>query len=494
MLFVILLCYYFNNPYYTYEERESRLFMTSEQTFNYKQHIPLMIVLLSGAFITILNQTLLGTALPPIMKDLQINENTVQWLQSIFMLVNGIMIPITAFLIDRFTTRKLFLTAMGIFTFGTLASAIAPNFAILLVGRILQGTGAGIMMPLLQTIMFLIFPVEKRGTAMGMFGLVIAFAPAVGPSLSGYLVDQYPWRSVFYVVLPIAIINIILAYFLLKNVTKQTNPKVDLLSIVLSTLGFGGLLYGFSTAGDMGWLSPHVGISMVVGVISLYLFITRQLKLDEPILEFRVFKYRIFTLTTGLGMIVFTSMIGTAVILPLYMQTMLGFSAFQSGLVLLPGAIIMGMMNPITGRLFDKYGAKWLARIGFIILTISTFMFTNLTTDTSFAYLAIMNAVRMLSISMVMMPTTTLGLNQLPDSLIPHGSAMNNTFRQVAGSVGTAILVTIMVTTAIPDGTTLGAIRGVNVSFIVAGIIAILGLVLSFRIKSPVKKIVTSKN
>ncbi len=466
--------------------------MTSEQTFNYKQHIPLMIVLLSGAFITILNQTLLGTALPPIMKDLQINENTVQWLQSIFMLVNGIMIPITAFLIDRFTTRKLFLTAMGIFTLGTLASAIAPNFATLLVGRILQGTGAGIMMPLLQTIMFLIFPVEKRGTAMGMFGLVIAFAPAVGPSLSGYLVDQYPWRSVFYVVLPIAIINIILAYFLLKNVTKQTNPKVDLLSIVLSTLGFGGLLYGFSTAGDMGWLSPHVGISMVVGVISLYLFITRQLKLDEPILEFRVFKYRIFTLTTGLGMIVFTSMIGTAVILPLYMQTMLGFSAFQSGLVLLPGAIIMGMMNPITGRLFDKYGAKWLARIGFIILTISTFMFTNLTTETSFTYLAIMNAVRMLSISMVMMPTTTLGLNQLPDSLIPHGSAMNNTFRQVAGSVGTAILVTIMVTTAIPDGTALGAIRGVNVSFIVAGIIAILGLVLSFRIKSPVKKIVTS--
>lgn len=494
MLFVILLCYYFNNPYYTYEERESRLFMTSEQTFNYKQHIPLMIVLLSGAFITILNQTLLGTALPPIMKDLQINENTVQWLQSIFMLVNGIMIPITAFLIDRFTTRKLFLTAMGIFTLGTLASAIAPNFATLLVGRILQGTGAGIIMPLLQTIMFLIFPVEKRGTAMGMFGLVIAFAPAVGPSLSGYLVDQYPWRSVFYVVLPIAIINIILAYFLLKNVTKQTNPKVDLLSIVLSTLGFGGLLYGFSTAGDMGWLSPHVGISMVVGVISLYLFINRQLKLDEPILEFRVFKYRIFTLTTGLGMIVFTSMIGTAVILPLYMQTMLGFSAFQSGLVLLPGAIIMGMMNPITGRLFDKYGAKWLARMGFIILTISTFMFTNLTTDTSFAYLAIMNAVRMLSISMVMMPTTTLGLNQLPDSLIPHGSAMNNTFRQVAGSVGTAILVTIMVTTAIPDGTTLGAIRGVNVSFIVAGIIAILGLVLSFRIKSPEKKIVTSKN
>src|SRR5690625_2438302 len=421
--------------------------MANTDTFDYKRNIPLMLVLLSGAFITILNQTLLGTALPPIMHDLQISENTVQWLQSIFMLVNGIMIPITAFLIDRFTTRSLFLTAMGVFSIGTFLCAIAPSFTLLLIGRILQGTGAGIMMPLLQTIMFLIFPVDKRGTAMGMFGLVIAFAPAIGPSLSGWLVDQFPWRSVFYVVLPIAILTVVLAYFLLRNVTKQTNPSVDILSIILSTLGFGGLLYGFSIAGDMGWLSLHVVVSIIVGIIALYFFITRQLKLEQPILEFRVFKYSLFTLTTGLGMIVFTSMIGTAVILPLYMQNMLGFSAFHSGLVLLPGAIIMGLMNPITGRLFDMYGAKWLARIGFIILTISTFMFTNLSEDTSFAYLAIMNAIRMLSISMVMMPTTTLGLNQLPDSLIPHGSAMNNTFRQVAGSVGTAILVTLMFTT-----------------------------------------------
>src|SRR5699024_399275 len=398
-------------------------------------------------------------------------------------LVNGIMIPITAFLIDRFTTRSLFLTAMGVFSIGTFLCAIAPSFTLLLIGRILQGTGAGIMMPLLQTIMFLIFPVDKRGTAMGMFGLVIAFAPAIGPSLSGWLVDQFPWRSVFYVVLPIAILTVILAYFLLRNVTKQTNPSVDILSIILSTLGFGGLLYGFSIAGDMGWLSLHVVVSIIVGIIALYFFITRQLKLEQPILEFRVFKYSLFTLTTGLGMIVFTSMIGTAVILPLYMQNMLGFSAFHSGLVLLPGAIIMGLMNPVTGRLFDMYGVKWLARIGFIILTISTFMFTNLSEDTSFAYLAIMNAIRMLSISMVMMPTTTLGLNQLPDSLIPHGSAMNNTFRQVAGSVGTAILVTLMVTTAIPDGTITGAIHGVNISFIVAGVISLLGLILSFRIK-----------
>lgn len=463
--------------------------MSESQTFQYKQHIPLMLVLLSGAFITILNQTLLATALPPIMADLDISKSTVQWLQSIFMLVNGIMIPITAFLIGKYSTRQLFLLAMGTFALGTLLAAIAPTFSVLLMGRVLQGTGAGIMMPLLQTIMFLIFPIEKRGTAMGMFGLVIAFAPAIGPSLSGYLVDQFPWRSVFYVVLPIAILNIVAAYFLLKNVTEQTNPKLDVLSIILSTFGFGGLLYGFSIAGDAGWLSMSVAISMLVGTISLVLFIKRQLRIEEPILEFRVFKYKVFTLTTGLGMIVFASMIGSSVILPLYMQTMLGFNAFHSGLMLLPGAIIMGLMNPITGRIFDRYGAKWLLRIGFTLLTVTTFMFTTLTEDTTLAFLATLNAFRMLGIAMVMMPATTLGLNQLPNHLIPHGSAMNNTFRQVSGSVGTAVLVTIMVTSAVSDGTVAGEIYGVNMSFIVAGFISALGLILSFRVKDPVRTI-----
>ncbi len=457
------------------------------QTFNVKKHIPLLAVLLSGAFITILNQTLLATALPPIMRDLKINESTVQWLQSIFMLVNGIMIPITAFLIGKFSTRSLFLTAMGTFAAGTLIGALSPNFSFLLVARVLQGAGAGIMMPLLQTIMFLVFPVSQRGKAMGVFGLVIAFAPAIGPSLSGYLVDHYPWRSVFYVVFPIALVIIIAAYFFLKNVTKQTNPTVDYLSIVLSTLGFGGLLYGFSVAGNLGWLSPNTLISLAVGAISLYLFITRQLKLDEPILEFRVFKYSIFSLATGLGMIVFASMIATTVILPLFMQNLLGFNALHSGLMLLPGAIVMGCMNPLTGTLFDKYGAKWLLRIGFTILTVTTFFFANLSQDTTFTYLAVLNAIRMVGIAMVMMPSTTLGLNQLPNHLISHGTAMNNTFRQISGAVGTAVLVTITITAA-SSNSVAGAIHGVNIAFLVAGFIAAFGLLLSFAIRDPKKQ------
>jgi len=461
--------------------------LTETGNFHVEKRIPLFIVLLSGAFITILNQTLLGTALPPIMKDLQVSESTVQWLQSIFMLVNGIMIPVTAFLIERFTSRQLFLTAMSIFAVGTLLCAVGIDFSMLLIGRVLQAAGAGIMMPLMQTILFLTFPKEKRGTAMGLFGLVIAFAPAIGPTLSGILVEHLSWRSVFYVVFPIAIIIIIASIFLLKNVTETTHPKLDIASVILSTLGFGGLLYSFSSVGEAGWTSVQFIAPLVVGIVSLVIFIRRQLNLKEPMLEFRVFSYGIYTLGTVLSMFVFGVLIATNIILPLYMQNMLQYSALKSGLVLLPGAIIMGMMNPITGYLFDKFGGKWLARIGLFVLVVSTLPFTMLTEHTTFTYLATSNALRMVSIAMVMMPMTTLAINQLPNDLIAHATAMNNTFRQMAGAIGTAVFITIMSVSAIPQDGITGIIHGVNVTFIIATVISAIGLLLSFRLSDDSK-------
>ncbi len=275
--------------------------------------------------------------------------------------------------------------------------------------------------------------------------------------------------------------------------TERTFPKLDVLSIILSTLGFGGLLYGFSMAGGTGWGSTQVLISLAVGFVILIWFISRQMKLKEPMLEFKVFRYPVFSLTTALGMIVFLAMIGSAVILPLFMQDMLGFTAFESGLMLLPGAVLMGLMSPITGKLFDKFGARWLAIIGLAILVVTTFMFTNLTTETTFIYLMTVNAIRMFGIAMVMMPLTTAGLNQLPRELIPHGTAMNNTMRQVAGAVGTALLVTVMTTSMLPAQGMEGMVRGVNVSFIVAGIFAVFGLVLAFFIKSPAQQVVEPK-
>lgn len=442
-------------------------------------------VLLSGAFVIILNQTLLNTALPAFMADFGISANSAQWVTTIFMLVNGIMIPVTAFLIQKFTTRALFLTAMGLFTLGTIVCALAPVYSVLLGGRVIQATSGGMIMPLMQTILFAVFPLEKRGTAMGTLGLVIAFAPAIGPSLSGWIVDNFPWQTLFVMMLPIAIIDMIIAHFILRNVTERTFPRLDVPSIILSTLGFGGLLFGFSTAGSTGWASAQVLVPLVVGVLALLWFIRRQLRLDEPMLELRVLRYPMFTLNTVLGMCVFMVMIGGMIVIPLYMQNMSDFSAMESGLALLPGAVIMGLMSPVTGRIFDMFGAKWLAVTGFSLLTGATFLFAMLTVETSFAYLAIVNAVRMLGVSMVIMPVTTAALNQLPQRLIPHGTALNNTMRQIAASIGTAVLVTVM-TGAARDPEEYGAaglVHGANVSFFVAGCLGVVGLVGTFFIK-----------
>lgn len=456
-----------------------------EEVPSYNRNI-IVIVLLAGGFVAILNQTLMAIAVPHIMVDFQITENTAQWVTTIFLLVNGVMIPITAFLIETFTTRKLFITAMSLFGIGTIICAFSPTFSMLIAGRVVQASGAGIILPLMMTLFLTIFPVEKRGAAMGLVGLVISFAPAIGPTVSGYIVQNYDWRVMFYVISPFIVIDIILAYYLLRNVTNRTFPKVDYLSIILSTFGFGGLLYGFSSAGNLGWQSTIVIGSILLGAISLTFFILRQFKLTQPILEFRVFQNRTFTLTTIIGVFVFIGLVGAQTILPIYMQNMAGFTALESGMMIFPGALLMGLMSPITGRIFDKIGARKLAITGLAIMTVTTFMFTNLSETTSLTYLTIVFAVRMAGMSMVMMPVTTAGLNQLPLRLIPHGTAMNNTMRQVAASIGTAILVTVMTTMALDTGETATSsdlIHGVNIAFWVTSFITLVGFIMAFFIK-----------
>ncbi|WP_068676666.1 MDR family MFS transporter [Oceanobacillus sp. Castelsardo] len=443
-------------------------------------------LLLAGAFISILNQTLMITAIPPIMEEMGITANTGQWLTTVFMLVNGIMIPISAFLLERFTTRQLFITAMSVFALGTLISGIAPNFSVLLIGRVIQSAGAGVMLPLMQTVFLLIFPVHKRGSAMGLIGLVISFAPALGPAISGWVTEHYSWRVLFFIILPIAIIDIIIAFFAMKNVTELKKPKLDIPSVILSSFGFGGLLYGFTSAGNYGWGASLTIISLTIGVVSLLSFILRQLRLQHPMLEFRVFTYSIFPLAVAIGMITFMGLIGTETLIPLYMQNMREFTAFEAGLALLPGALISGFMSPITGRIFDRYGARKLALVGLLIIAVSSIPFTRLDTETSLAFMTIMYSIRMLGLSMVMMPISTAALNQLPKRLIPHGAAMDNTMRQVGASVGTAILVTVMTTTGetaaraeIPNPD----IYGVNIAFIVVAVLAFVGLVISFFVR-----------
>lgn len=445
-------------------------------------------LLLAGAFISILNQTLMITAIPPIMKEMDVTANSAQWLTTVFMLVNGIMIPVSAFLLERFSTRQLFISAMSIFAFGTLVAGLAPNFEMILLGRVIQSSGAGVMLPLMQTVFLMIFPVNRRGAAMGLVGLVMSFAPAIGPALSGWVTSNYSWRLLFFIILPIALIDILVAFFKMKNVTEVTKPKVDVLSILLSSAGFGGLLYGFTCAGNNGWQASSTLISLGIGIFALLFFVIRQLRLDHPMLEFRVFKNSIFPLTVFTGMITFMGLIGAETIIPLFMQNMRGFSAFEAGLALLPGALITGFMSPITGRIFDKIGARWLALTGLTIITAASFAFSNLGPSTSFAFITIMYGIRMFGLSMVMMPVATAGLNRLPKRLIPHGAAMDNTMKMIAASVGTAILVTVMTTTAEtasrhpeishPD------MYGANRAFIVISILSLLGVIISFFIKN----------
>lgn len=465
----------------------------------------LVVVLLIGTFCTVLNQTLLTTAFPALMKAFNISASSVQWLTTGFLLVNGIMIPISAWLINKFSSKRLYLTAMTIFLIGTITCFIAPNFSTLLIGRLIQAAGVGISMPLLQNIMLSIFPPEKRGSAMGMAGIVIGLAPALGPTLSGWIIDHYTWRDLFGMVIPIVILVLVLAFFLMKSVIQLSNPSIDVLSAFLSTVGFGSLLYGFSSVGNDGWGSSKVISFLVIGVFVIGLFVWRQLHLEHPFLELRVFKSPTFTIAAILSGVVNMAMVGAEMVLPLYIQNIRGESAFHSGLMLLPGALIMGLMMPITGAIFDKHGAKRLAISGMLILTAATLPFAFLTQETPIVMIVILYAIRMFGISMVMMPVTTSGMNALPMNLISHGTAVNNTFRQVASSIGTAVLISILTNVTkdnLPKASLLkslplfykdqainATLSGYHAAFFVAVIFGLVGFIITFFLKKN-KKIV----
>ena len=404
----------------------------------------IIVILMAGAFVAFLNSTLLNIALPSISADFKVDPSVGQWLVTGYMLVNGIMIPTSAFLIQKYSTRRLFITAMSLFVAGTLMAGIAHSFPILLLSRMIQASGSSIMMPVLMNFLLTSFPIERRGSAMGIFGLIMTFAPAIGPTLSGYIVEHYEWRMLFYVVSPFAIMVLVLAIFKLKDKKEKTDIHIDRLSVLLSSLGFGGLLYGFSSAGTKGWSSIHVYGTLIIGLIALIFFVLRQLKMTAPMLEFRIFKYPLFSLSAIITVVVNIALFSAMLLMPMYIQTVRGISPFHSGLLLLPGAIIMGIMSPITGRLFDKYGARTLALVGLALTAFTTYMFSQLSMTTTITTLVIIYSLRMFGMSMVMMPIMTNGLNELPSRMNPHGTALNNTLSQVSGAIGSAVMITIM--------------------------------------------------
>lgn len=406
----------------------------------------ILAALLFGMFIAILNQTLLNVALPKINTEFNISASTGQWLMTGFMLVNGILIPITAYLFNKYSYRKLFLVALVLFTIGSLICAISMNFPIMMVGRVLQAIGAGVLMPLGSIVIITIYPPEKRGAAMGTMGIAMILAPAIGPTLSGYIVQNYHWNVMFYGMFIIGIIAILVGFIWFKLYQYTTNPKADIPGIIFSTIGFGALLYGFSEAGNKGWGSVEIETMFAIGIIFIILFVIRELRMKAPMLNLEVLKFPTFTLTTVINMVVMLSLYGGMILLPIYLQNLRGFSALDSGLLLLPGSLIMGLLGPFAGKLLDTIGLKPLAIFGIAVMTYATWELTKLNMDTPYMTIMGIYVLRSFGMAFIMMPMVTAAINALPGRLASHGNAFLNTMRQLAGSIGTAILVTVMTT------------------------------------------------
>ncbi|HCZ1465182.1 TPA: DHA2 family efflux MFS transporter permease subunit [Staphylococcus aureus] len=406
----------------------------------------ILAALLFGMFIAILNQTLLNVALPKINTEFNISASTGQWLMTGFMLVNGILIPITAYLFNKYSYRKLFLVALVLFTIGSLICAISMNFPIMMVGRVLQAIGAGVLMPLGSIVIITIYPPEKRGAAMGTMGIAMILAPAIGPTLSGYIVQNYHWNMMFYGMFIIGILAILVGFVWFKLYQYTTNPKADIPGIIFSTIGFGALLYGFSEAGNKGWGSVEIETMFAIGIIFIILFVIRELRMKAPMLNLEVLKFPTFTLTTVINMVVMLSLYGGMILLPIYLQNLRGFSALDSGLLLLPGSLIMGLLGPFAGKLLDTIGLKPLAIFGIAVMTYATWELTKLNMDTPYMTIMGIYVLRSFGMAFIMMPMVTAAINALPGRLASHGNAFLNTMRQLAGSIGTAILVTVMTT------------------------------------------------
>lgn len=402
----------------------------------------MVVVFLAGTVFAVLNQTLLSPALPTIMADLHVDATTVQWLTSGYSLTEAVIIPFAAYFIGRFSTRQLFLGGMTLFTLGSLCAALAPSFPILLLGRVLQAVGTGSVMPMVFTVILLIFPREKRGTAMGIISLVIGFAPAVGPSLAGLLIDSVGWRALFIIVTALSALIVIVGLIVLKNYGDFKRVTFDPLSVALTTVGLVCLLYGLSTFSSSSNLAL-TGALIVVGAVLMVVYVRRQLKLETPMLQVGILRTRRYAITVIVIVIVQAALMGTGVIIPLYIQSVLGNSATVSGVAMLPGAVFGAIMSFFAGRLFDRYGVRRMVIPGGIVMLLGAAGMSLLGIDTNIVIVAAAYTVLVVGLQAIMTPLNTWGVNSLDNSVIQHAQGVSNTLNQIAGAFGTALLVSL---------------------------------------------------
>lgn len=451
-----------------------------------KQALPadvkiILIVLVGAALVMFLNETILSVALPSIMADFSIPATTAQWLTTGYMLTMAVVIPTTGWILQRFTTKQVFLAAVTSFLVGTVVAAWAPTFTALLVGRIVQATGTALIMPLLMTVAMTVVPANRRGSIMGVISVVMSVAPALGPTVSGFVLNRFTWHWLFWLVLPLIAVALVVGAIFIRNIGETARSPLDPLSVVLAGLGFGGLVYALSTLGT----EPTVAIGVaVVGVASLALFVWRQIRLETPLLDLRPFTIRNYTLSVVVALLLMGTLLGVVMVLPIYLQTALGVTALVTGLLVMPGGLASGILAPFIGRLYDRVGPRPLVIPGALLLFGAVWAMTRLDINSTTTEVIIMHMVFSLGLALMMTPLMTTALGSLPKHLYGHGSAILNTLQQLAGAAGTAILIAALsfgTQAAVAGGADLAqaTVDGAHTAFIVAGVMAALVLVAS---------------
>jgi MFS transporter, DHA2 family, lincomycin resistance protein len=458
---------------------------------------PTIAILVITAFIMILNETVLSVALPVLMTELAITATTAQWLSTAFMLTMAVVIPTTGFLLNRLTTRAVFATALVLFLAGTAIAAIAPSFAPLLIGRIVQAGGTAMVLPLLMTTTLALVPIARRGTVMGLSSVVISAAPALGPTLSGIVLGALPWRFLFIFMLPVVAIALVTGLVVIRNATEPRATRLDVLSVVLSALGFGGLVYALAniTAVLDGTAPIAPIVALAMGGLGLWVFVARQLRLGRErraLLDLRPFGVRTYTVSALVVVVAMLTMLGTVVVLPLYLTGALGLSVVSVGLVLLPGGAAQAVLGPIVGRLYDQVGPRPIVVPGMALMAIALWVqVATYTATTPVWQVIVLNVLFGIGMSMVMTPLMSLALSALPRELYADGSAAMNTLQQLAGAVGTALFVAMLTIGAgvaasagVADGAAMA--DGIRWSFALGGVLAAVatGLALTLRRRS----------
>ncbi len=402
-----------------------------------------------AAFVMILNETVMSVALPKLMGEFSVGAATAQWLTTGYMLTMAVVIPATGLILQRVTTRAVFLTATSLFAAGTLLAGLAPQFGVLLAARVIQASGTALVLPLLMTTILTLVPPARRGGTMGLVAIVISVAPAVGPTFSGLILSELSWRWLFLSVLPIALLTVAVGAVLVENAGTPRPVRLDLPSLALSAIGFGGLIYGLSSIGEAvgGHVPVPPAVPLAAGAAALVLFVLRQIRLqrdDAALLDLRPFRTRPFVVGIALLLFAMGALFGALILLPIYLQNVRGLTTLETGVLLLPGGLAMGLIAPLVGRLSDRFGPRPLVVPGTFAMALALALMGLLGQTTPTWFVIVVHVLTSLGIGFAMTPLMTSALGSLDAALYSHGSAILNTLQQLAGAAGTALFVTIM--------------------------------------------------